>query len=852
LDSPFAQKELMDQESEVRELGKFLSDVAKEMRSYNKGLKITISSAVALAEKMRGAEVLRNQESERSSDDRSREPGLVQLEPVFQVFADVLYEVAAAQEILSDSLETSFIAPVENFFKTETPKVAEIRKRLNVTTEAHEVALGRYLRPPAYAVAATTEEASAQNKKPAAGLRGLLGLTPGTAAQTASHSPGLDGNGSSVGGSTHSSTKSVSEREKRAVDVASTLRDYELARFNLTYKLNELEARKTFELSECVVASLHCFKTCFHHSLDTVATLEPFTDELQAKQQAMRERFAQAKQPWEVRRQKLNEVLWSSVASASNVGYGGNDRSSGSSRSGRSSSTSPPPMSLPSSCPQPSPPLPPNLANSALTGCDEVHGFDLGATIVRLSALLDERPAPNRSLGVVREGFLFMRTTVRLRVVWVRRWFILDGTSLAFVKGPEYAHEPATPVSDMLLSTVRDIGTSGGCGSGGGGNSEPVMLFAFELFSANRSSQMLQASSADDLLSWTTALRDCIEKKLVRSGAPAQSGVGSACASQTSAEATTPQREKGFSPARQRRLSQTAHPPPPLNTATSGRVNGAPHEHSQKKTKLQEILAIAGNETCADCAEVDPEWVSINLGVVLCIECSGIHRGLGTHVSKVRSLTLDRLGEPTVALLRRLGNSAVNEVFEHSVQEGWSKPGFPSSQQSSDGNCSEDASPSLSSPTRAAREQWIRSKYVYKGFASYDDAVASAVSTASATIALFVAARSDDVKGCMAALAHGADINTLHEEGCGGDDGGGDGEKVGLGRGSALHHAAVHGFGDVVEFLLLNGADCRLCSVPVVCTNKEGESVGKTPLDLAEAHGHSVVVKSLRSWSDIS
>ena len=38
---------------------------------------------------------------------------------------------------------------------------------------------------------------------------------------------------------------------------------------------------------------------------------------------------------------------------------------------------------------------------------------------------------------------------------------------------------------------------------------------------------------------------------------------------------------------------------------------------------------------------LDPDWASINLGIVLCIECSGIHRNLGTHVSRIRSLDLD-------------------------------------------------------------------------------------------------------------------------------------------------------------------------------------------------------------------
>ena len=49
------------------------------------------------------------------------------------------------------------------------------------------------------------------------------------------------------------------------------------------------------------------------------------------------------------------------------------------------------------------------------------------------------------------------------------------------------------------------------------------------------------------------------------------------------------------------------------------------------------------NDTCADCGDKAPTWVAINMGVALCINCSGIHRSLGSHLSKVRSLTLDRI-----------------------------------------------------------------------------------------------------------------------------------------------------------------------------------------------------------------
>jgi Arf-GAP with SH3 domain, ANK repeat and PH domain-containing protein len=68
------------------------------------------------------------------------------------------------------------------------------------------------------------------------------------------------------------------------------------------------------------------------------------------------------------------------------------------------------------------------------------------------------------------------------------------------------------------------------------------------------------------------------------------------------------------------------------------------NSYNEDPTKLlQEIRERDhGNLWCADCnSNVKTEWVSINLGIILCIECSGIHRSLGTHISKVRSLTLD-------------------------------------------------------------------------------------------------------------------------------------------------------------------------------------------------------------------
>lgn len=59
------------------------------------------------------------------------------------------------------------------------------------------------------------------------------------------------------------------------------------------------------------------------------------------------------------------------------------------------------------------------------------------------------------------------------------------------------------------------------------------------------------------------------------------------------------------------------------------------------RAALDVLRKMPGNEFCADCQAPNPVWASLNLGTLICIECSGIHRNLGSHISKVRSLDLD-------------------------------------------------------------------------------------------------------------------------------------------------------------------------------------------------------------------
>ena len=76
------------------------------------------------------------------------------------------------------------------------------------------------------------------------------------------------------------------------------------------------------------------------------------------------------------------------------------------------------------------------------------------------------------------------------------------------------------------------------------------------------------------------------------------------------------------------------------------------------------LLLRDGNDRCAECGAAYPQWVSVNLGCVFCIQCSGVHRSLGVAVSKVRSTTLDHLEDHVLRVLAALGNERVNRIFQ--------------------------------------------------------------------------------------------------------------------------------------------------------------------------------------------
>lgn len=69
---------------------------------------------------------------------------------------------------------------------------------------------------------------------------------------------------------------------------------------------------------------------------------------------------------------------------------------------------------------------------------------------------------------------------------------------------------------------------------------------------------------------------------------------------------------------------------------------------------LQKLLKKEENKHCADCHRRYPTWASTTFGAFICIKCAGFHRELGTHITKVKSMDLDKWPNDLVILYSKL------------------------------------------------------------------------------------------------------------------------------------------------------------------------------------------------------
>ncbi|KAH8071533.1 Arf-like protein [Aureococcus anophagefferens] len=212
---------------------------------------------------------------------------------------------------------------------------------------------------------------------------------------------------------------------------------------------------------------------------------------------------------------------------------------------------------------------------------------------------------------------------------------------------------------------------------------------------------------------------------------------------------------------------------PRLRREPAGDARWSPRAEAARRVRAE-----ARSPACAACDAARPEWCVINFGVLVCLRCSGVHRSLGTHVSKVRSLRLDRLPDSVLRFLEDTGNAAANAAFEAAPACAAAKP----------------------TPRSDAKALQAFARQMGAAFCAFDGAAARRLDAA--------VAGGDAVKVLEALAAADGDPRAL---------------LAGAGRATPPLHAAPRGHLVAAQGLLLNGDAAALLAAT--------DAAGRTPRD---------------------
>ncbi|XP_012572701.1 ADP-ribosylation factor GTPase-activating protein AGD4-like isoform X3 [Cicer arietinum] len=423
--------------------------------------------------------------------------------------------------------------------------------------------------------------------------------------------------------------KFVSLKKNTPEDVVAELEEglqnskssFEKSRFNLVHSLMNIEVKKKYEFLESISAIMDAHLRYFKLGYDLLSQMEPYIHQVltyaqQSKELANIEQDKLAKRIQEYRTQA---ELENARASSSNT--------------------------------------------DSMPGADSTHPVRLNSY---KSFEAGMQSATKGEVQTVKQGYLLKRSS-RTRGDWKRRFFVLDNQGSLYyyrAKGPKPSgfqsynysrlseqnsgmfgrfrakHNRAASLNeDILGSCAVDL-----CTSTIKMDAEDTDLrLCFRIISPSKS-YTLQAENEVDRMDWVNKITGAITSlfnfqflQQPHYGKLQLENKNSAIGS-----SLTSQQEDS-------------------NKSLMDDV------FSEEGGSVSNILrGIPGNDKCAECNAPEPDWASLNLGILLCIECSGVHRNLGVHISKVRSLTLDvKVWEPTILeLFNNLGNAYCNSIWE--------------------------------------------------------------------------------------------------------------------------------------------------------------------------------------------